>query len=593
MGQTGDTSRDWGGANESGDDDGVLAAVAAMCSSIDALTEAALWSRSDAQAREGVRAGFELLQRTQSMWLGLVADLDSRPSAVAGARAGSTAKTFLMHKLRRTAGQATADLRSAHTLAPDARPDAGGLPAFGAALAAGKVSREHVDVATGALRKIPKHLLSRTFPGDEQGRCGGEVIDEFITQHAQTFTSSQTDTIAKRILAVLDPDGTDSFDPDAVDRRNVSAHRDRTGMIVGRFQLDPVNGEWFMTALNHFSAPHPTREETDSDGNRVKISDKRDRGQRQADALGEIARRALNAEEAGTRGGEPPRIVIHTSVDDLNNALRITNTDDVADTYGDHTDIADTDIADADGDDADGDDADGDEWPINELSDAPRIPNQPTRPPSENEAACADSPSTPTPAHTRTPAPAHSRRKIPIWQPETATGGLISARLLGRFTCDAVLQAVLLTRDGAILNAGRDVRTATPAQRRALVARDRGCVIPGCTAPAHACEAHHITWFRNGGFTDIANLALTCSRHHTDLHNGIWELRIVGGLPYARPPAWLDPSRPWIRNTAHYVNTQATELAEQLRLNLNLNVNGNSDGDGDSSDDDNNDGDDD
>jgi hypothetical protein len=61
---------------------------------------------------------------------------------------------------------------------------------------------------------------------------------------------------------------------------------------------------------------------------------------------------------------------------------------------------------------------------------------------------------------------------------EFGTGGLLSSQLLGQFACDSVLQAVFLTGSGAILNLGRDVRTISPAQRRALVARDRGCVIP-------------------------------------------------------------------------------------------------------------------
>ena len=42
------------------------------------------------------------------------------------------------------------------------------------------------------------------------------------------------------------------------------------------------------------------------------------------------------------------------------------------------------------------------------------------------------------------------------------------------------------------LAVGRTARTATPAQRRALAARDRGCIIPGCAIPAEACQTHHV-----------------------------------------------------------------------------------------------------
>jgi hypothetical protein len=45
-----------------------------------------------------------------------------------------------------------------------------------------------------------------------------------------------------------------------------------------------------------------------------------------------------------------------------------------------------------------------------------------------------------------------------------------------------------------IFDARRTTRTVTPAQRRVLAVRDRGCV--GCQAPLSWCEAHHIVhWF--------------------------------------------------------------------------------------------------
>ena len=107
----------------------------------------------------------------------------------------------------------------------------------------------------------------------------------------------------------------------------------------------------------------------------------------------------------------------------------------------------------------------------------------------------------------------------------------LGPRLLARLTCDSVLQRVLLAPNGAALNLGRDTRTITPAQRRALNARDRGCVIPGCTAPPHWCEGHHITWWRHNGPTDITNLALVCGRDHSLIHLGIWDLTTINGLP--------------------------------------------------------------
>ena len=49
------------------------------------------------------------------------------------------------------------------------------------------------------------------------------------------------------------------------------------------------------------------------------------------------------------------------------------------------------------------------------------------------------------------------------------------------------------------LAVGRTERTATPAQRRVLAARDKGCIIPGCGVAAEACQVHHVTEWSAGG----------------------------------------------------------------------------------------------
>jgi hypothetical protein len=144
--------------------------------------------------------------------------------------------------------------------------------------------------------------------------------------------------------------------------------------------------------------------------------------------------------------------------------------------------------------------------------------------------------------------------------------GPIGPRLLGRLGCDSVMQKVLFSTSGAVLNLGRDTRTVSRAQRRALNARDRGCVVPGCSAPPQWCEAHHVVWWRRGGRTDIDGLALVCGRDHTLIHLGVWDLAMVNGVAWARPPSWIDPLRRWIRNSLHQGADQARALGVQLRL---------------------------
>jgi hypothetical protein len=135
---------------------------------------------------------------------------------------------------------------------------------------------------------------------------------------------------------------------------------------------------------------------------------------------------------------------------------------------------------------------------------------------------------------------------------------------LARFFCDAVLQAAITTDDGQVLNLGRAQRTISPPQRRALTARDGGCVIPGCDAPAPWCDGHHARWWSHGGATDLDNLALVCHRHHADIHAGTWVLEMRDGLPWARPSAWIDPHRRWQRNTYRQHRDQAHQLALEL-----------------------------
>jgi hypothetical protein len=75
------------------------------------------------------------------------------------------------------------------------------------------------------------------------------------------------------------------------------------------------------------------------------------------------------------------------------------------------------------------------------------------------------------------------------------------------------------------LDVGRASRVATPAQRRALAARDGGCLFPGCDTPPIWCEPHHwlIHWL-DGGETNLDNLALLCRRHHRFVHEDGWRM---------------------------------------------------------------------
>jgi Domain of unknown function (DUF222)/HNH endonuclease len=97
-------------------------------------------------------------------------------------------------------------------------------------------------------------------------------------------------------------------------------------------------------------------------------------------------------------------------------------------------------------------------------------------------------------------------------------GSPVSAEFLRRVACDSELTCILIDDTGDPLSVGRTSRTFTPAQRRALVARDRCCVL--CGRPAAWCHSHHIEHWIDGGETSVANAALVCGRCHHRLHEG-------------------------------------------------------------------------
>lgn len=151
---------------------------------------------------------------------------------------------------------------------------------------------------------------------------------------------------------------------------------------------------------------------------------------------------------------------------------------------------------------------------------------------------------------------------------ETTGRSLTRAQLL-TLACSASIQAVQLSCDGAdaaALSLGRAVRLFSAAQRRAILARDGGCVIPGCTAPPGWLEAHHVLEWAAGGPTDAASGVLVCTRHHVLVTLGVWEVRMVDGVPHVRPPRTVDPLRRWLLNPRRALRDATAHRAEQLLL---------------------------
>jgi hypothetical protein len=95
----------------------------------------------------------------------------------------------------------------------------------------------------------------------------------------------------------------------------------------------------------------------------------------------------------------------------------------------------------------------------------------------------------------------------------------------------------MLGSDSMVIDVGRAKRVISGPQRKALNARDQGCVWPGCDRPASWTSGHHLVHWIRGGGGDLPNLALLCYRHHWLVHEGNWQMvRTEDGRILTIPP---------------------------------------------------------
>ena len=108
-----------------------------------------------------------------------------------------------------------------------------------------------------------------------------------------------------------------------------------------------------------------------------------------------------------------------------------------------------------------------------------------------------------------------------------ADGGVtLPVETIRRMACFANIIPAVLGTNGVLLDLGRSQRLATPHQRRALRVMYQTCAISGCGVAFEHCTPHHVSYWRNGGGTDIGNLLPLCSRHHHLAHEGGWQLTL-------------------------------------------------------------------
>lgn len=130
--------------------------------------------------------------------------------------------------------------------------------------------------------------------------------------------------------------------------------------------------------------------------------------------------------------------------------------------------------------------------------------------------------------------------------------GPVSMTTINQMIDNGGFQPVFLGTTGNILGLGSVARCFTPLQRKAITARDGGCIIPGCECPPQWTEVHHVTPWHQGGTTHVDNGVLLCwYHHHTITSSTGWKIRMVRGKPHVKAPHWIDPTDTWRHPTPH------------------------------------------
>ena len=460
---------------------------------------------------------FARLTGKQYQWL-TVEEADGR-----WATAAFRPRTYATY-VARTHGISYANARRAVRLAHQLR-DA--IPCFGAALREGRIGPDHVDaLATTALTSPTRvaALAERlTLDGpdaegasadgtddDAEGPGSGHdeaaatepthTVEEYLLVQAQDMRVDEVRRLGKYFAQVADPEADERGYRRTKEREFVELARTLDGWHLSGF-LTEENGRLVRAAMDAVMTPPAP-------------DDQRTGDQRRAQALADIAHLVLDKGLAGTHASVRPHLGVLIGPTDLDRLLRQAR--------------------------------EGTAAPVGRSGVQP--------------GAC------PTPSGTRHWDTVPLGNLVGIdWAKQLRSRpsafddgtGPVPPALLRRLATCGDLYRVLFSPEGEVINLGRSRRLFTPAQRRALIARDQGCTWPGCTAPPAICESHHarVHW-ADGGLTDLNNGALLCYHHHAVVdartitmtrQNGTWIFTRADGTiintnlsPPADHPPWPD-----------------------------------------------------
>ncbi len=501
----------------------VVGTLTAAFDGFGAVQDAAVYGLADDELEAAIEGCHGVQARVFDTELALIAEADGRDL---GRRLGAASTAaWLRDRYRIRPG----DARRLVDLANRTRVDDGPvdyaanvraavtgreLPDTAAALAEGVISPEHLAIVAKVMHNLPKGVSVDK----------AQEVESDLAGFCRQFDPLTVAKLGDCILHMLDDETLDDREAERHRRRELRLD-ESTGHISGRLTAEGM--ALLRTALDPLAAPAPP-----DDGQH----DPRSAGQRLADALVELARRAIAADSFHASHGISHRVMVMVGLDTLTAGHECS---EVGGDTGDDDDVQPDGAnahrigADTRDDHAEG----GDELDAAEATgDGPANDGGPTG---------GSSPSADCPITDRT-----ARRVVGGLPPgELIWGGAISATAARRIACCAGIQRVVLDPAGAVLDVGREYRSATAAQFAALIARDGGCAFPGCTRPAAWCIAHHITHWVDGGPTNVDNMVLLCTWHHTVVHHHGWSIELgTDRLPDFLPPPWVDPSGRPVRN---------------------------------------------
>jgi len=259
--------------------------MASLEADVEVLAAQDLDRLTDAAVADQVLVLRRLVDRLEGQRLQRVAAVDARGAAGAelGQEFGSTAG-WLRRRLRLGSAAASSAVRTARALFR------GPLTQTARALCDGELSATHAAVVAHGTHQLPNHVTAEAEP--------------IVVEAAGRLDPPRLRRVLGHLQLVADPDSADHARDSRQLRRGLWLAPTWDQMVAVNGLLEPEAGQILLVALEPLARPHSA-------------DDSRSGGQRTADALTELARRALEGGQLPQTGGARPQLTVTVDLDSL------------------------------------------------------------------------------------------------------------------------------------------------------------------------------------------------------------------------------------------------------------------------------------